>query len=526
MLASLLTFSIMPAGFCADTVDAGDPSLAKLEQKFFQHNYQKDPLSQRLDRIEKMVFGEAKEGPERQRLNNLVQAVPTLNDVSTDNTSSAATASSGQSTSERTAGTPQTSRKPASKDDSDDVPPGTNYPAVSAIENKLFNKEFRNERVEDRLSRLETKVFGKVSQSDDLSERVDRLKQSTGIDVAARPPAGSDWDDDDTFMPPTFSSSQRRNPQPSQSPYIASDDEDGKSFSGRDLRKDMQKAFPNRSGGSYGGAGSSSLGSFGASGSYGGAGGGSISSNSASGSYGFGGGSAYPKTAPPIQRAPGAPSTLADASQGMGLNQQVSSLEMEIFNKTYAKDPLPARVTRIESTVFPNEKPAVEKPLPDRVNKLLSVIQISGPGASNKRKVAQKSADPDFPDLDLDSDIPQPAPQRGGLSKIINGIGNLLGGGGGFVGGYPMGMGNGLMTDPQTGLLIDQYGSLIDPNTGQVIGRRVAPPAYAPRYGAPSPYPSFNNGFSPMMPGMGMGSGMNFGFGGMGIGRSYGGMWP
>src|SRR5207253_3913065 len=52
-----------------------------------------------------------------------------------------------------------------------------------------------------RLERLETKAFGKPSSSDDLSERVDRLKTRTGVDLAATPPPGSDWADDEEQGP-------------------------------------------------------------------------------------------------------------------------------------------------------------------------------------------------------------------------------------------------------------------------------------------------------------------------------------
>ena len=72
---------------------------------------------------------------------------------------------------------------------------------MTAIENRVLNKTYEQEPVEERLNRLEAKVFGKPSRSDYLSERVDKLKQSTGIDVAGRPPVGSDWtDDDDDIM--------------------------------------------------------------------------------------------------------------------------------------------------------------------------------------------------------------------------------------------------------------------------------------------------------------------------------------
>ncbi len=103
--------------------------------------------------------------------------------------------------------------------------------------------------------------------------------------------------------------------------------------------------------------------------------------------------------------------------------------------------------------------------------------------------------------------------------------------GGGGMGGYPMSSGN-LVTDPQTGLLLDRStGNLIDPTSGAVIGRRIVSPTMGMPGGMYSPYGggmnSFSNGFSSFggMGGMGMNSGMGMNIGGMGMGRSMG-MWP
>ena len=62
--------------------------------------------------------------------------------------------------------------------------------------------------------------------------------------------------------------------------------------------------------------------------------------------------------------------------KSFGLSQQVTALEHEILAKSYERDPLPARVNRIEAAVFPGQKPSVDKPLPERVNILLSKIPI------------------------------------------------------------------------------------------------------------------------------------------------------
>jgi hypothetical protein len=155
----------------------------------------------------------------------------------------------------------------------------------------------------------------------------------------------------------------------------------------------------------------------------------------------------------------------------------------------------------------------------------------------SSKRVAQR--DPD--DLSDDPDMPKKAPPRSGLSKVIGGLGALLGGGGGGYGAYPMGNSN-LITDPSTGMLVDMYsGNIIDPRTGAVVGNR-ATGIQQGTFGA-LPYSGFNNGLSPLGSpygngaGMGMGSGMRFGtgmgggmrFGGMGLGTGMGsgmGIWP
>ncbi|MBI2810152.1 MAG: hypothetical protein HYX67_04900 [Candidatus Melainabacteria bacterium] len=520
----------MPA--MAADADPADPSVPKLEKKFFEHTYPKDALPQRLERIEKMVFGESKTGADGERLSKLIQAVPGLNSVP-----DAPAASSGSTAAADAQDVPMAPPSKSRPQQAQNPSDGTKYPQVDAMEQKLLGRSFSSEPVDQRLARLETQAFGKPSSSTDLSDRVDALKSKTGVDITKNAPLGADWaDDDDTFMPPP--TAQHRAPTTGA---------DGRSFSGRDLRNDLNSAFnrSNRGGssddqdipftgsGSYGGrGGSSGYSSPSASGAYG-FGGGSTGSSGSSGSYGFGGGGNYQRSTPPrtaYQSTPpayqSAPPAMPDTSSGMGLNQQVAALEQEVLNKTYSKDPLPLRVERLETNIIPKDKVAwQDKPLPDRVNHLISIIPISAPSMVRNQRVAQSpDVDPDFPEMANASNMPKPAPQRsGGLSKIMNSLGNMLGGGG-YSTGY--GMSGNLMTDPQTGLLMDpNSGNLIDPSSGMVIGRRVVQPQYGyNQYGMGGMgMNGFGNGFSPYGSSFGIGgSGMRMGIGG---GR-VGGMWP
>ena len=61
--------------------------LDKLESKLFAHNYPKDSTADRLERLEKMIFGESQKGTADERVSTLVKAVPNL-----DNSQSVVTA--------------------------------------------------------------------------------------------------------------------------------------------------------------------------------------------------------------------------------------------------------------------------------------------------------------------------------------------------------------------------------------------------------------------------------------------------
>jgi hypothetical protein len=230
-----------------------DVRLSQLEVKFFKHTYPKDEEAVRLERLEKMIFGEARSGASEQRLKNLADTVPNLGAVAAEDSDKGdAAASSSSAASLLGAAT-----RPVNNGDSDldlseersqsNKPGGqvlsgeSKYPAVTALEQSIFKRDYASDPVADRLNRLESKVFGKPSKFTDLSERVDALKEKTRVDVAKQAPPGTDWldeeDDDINFPAPK---------QASRQPVARSDGEDGRSFSGRDLRKDMQNAFGSR----------------------------------------------------------------------------------------------------------------------------------------------------------------------------------------------------------------------------------------------------------------------------------------
>jgi hypothetical protein len=506
-LTMVLTISLAP-GFASSASD-----LERLEQKFFQHSYPKDEMPVRVERLEKMVFGETKTGSDSDRLANLVTAIPA---PAADETASGSDSLSTTS-SANTASTPPTSKKKSSKSASrssgdDNADPGDKpvasdekYPAVTAIELKVLGKDHSGEDINTRLARLETKVFGKPSSLTDLSDRTDALKQKTGIDIARQAPKGSDWaddDDDDMTVP-------RSNP-------VARDGGRGQQQQGYEDAYNPPAHSGSYGAGSYG-SGMSGMGT---------------ASSAPSGFYGAGQSSrGYPVSAPPRQM-----SSTGMPDSGPGVAPQIAALEMEVFGKNY-KDTLDARLTRLEATVFPADKNSHDKPYPERVARLTAVIPIS---VASTRAPSRRGGADSLDDLDSSvSNLQQQVNQQqrtssGGLGKVISSLSNMFSGG--YSGGYQM-PGGTMTTDPQTGMLYDpSSGNLIDPNTGAVVGRRSSG-SYGGTYntGGMGNMGGFTNGFSPYGTTTPYGStspyggsgysrgGMNFG---VGSGRGFGGMWP
>lgn len=529
-LASVASLS-QPVAYA---VSGSDQNLIKLENKFFQHDYAKDDMSARLERLEKMVFGETKTGSDDDRLKKLIAAVPNLNESDMPVASGGSPAGGGHSGGGSSgAAPPAIADEPAER-----IENASNYPAVTAMEKTLFGgKDFANEPIAKRLDRLELKKFGKAMPSAELIDRVDRLRSTTGVDVAKQAPGGSDWADDDEHYQAPKTTYNNADTVPFSS------DADGRTFSGRNLRKDFADAGlytpPAAAPGTYGsGGGTPRVNSYAPPGTYGTGRPPTSFGNTPRGTYGSGGSTASTtgggiRTGIPIASAPrsapsfgndGMPKPAPDIVRGggggfppaaMGLSQQVAMLEKEVFQRTYSGETIPQRLDRLEKTMYPNQAPSNSTPIPSRVSRLMQDVQPQAavPVAQNAPWRTNSMDDDMDADLDaLASDgMPPTAPPmtKGGLSRIINGLGNLITGGMG--GGY--GTGGSLIRDPSTGLLIDQYtGNLIDPTTGVVVGTRGMPGQQLGGFG------SFGSGMSPMGGGYGVGSrGMGFGFGGSGV---------
>ncbi len=139
------------------------PSLLKIsgiEKQLFGYEYKNDSEINRINRIEKYLYGKTFSNVTDKRLNKIALDI-------------------GYIEPEKTANKAQSSEKisTASIPSYEKEDPTVQYPIVDKIETKVFNKSFNGENIYSRVSKLENKVFGKTS-SDNLSNRVNKLRLS------------------------------------------------------------------------------------------------------------------------------------------------------------------------------------------------------------------------------------------------------------------------------------------------------------------------------------------------------------
>jgi len=67
---------------------------------------------------------------------------------------------------------------------------------------------------------------------------------------------------------------------------------------------------------------------------------------------------------------------------GSGLDAEVSSMEQEVFGKTYGRDNLSSRLTRLEKNVLPQQPAQTFTPIAFRVNRLMAALNPSRSGSS------------------------------------------------------------------------------------------------------------------------------------------------
>lgn len=152
----LINLLFAPCTFAASNVEI----LNKIENSLFGFEYNNEDETARVSRIEENVYGTASSGAINQRIAKLNK------DLGAE--------LYGQEIDpcEDTLAREEEQREVLSSQD-----PNIDYPVINELEKSVFNKEYKNLGVKDRLAQLEKKVFTKDYANDDLSTRVDRLRE-------------------------------------------------------------------------------------------------------------------------------------------------------------------------------------------------------------------------------------------------------------------------------------------------------------------------------------------------------------
>lgn len=158
------------------------PILTKMEKSLFGVDYNSQNDDARLKRIEEVVYGKASLSPLAQRVDKLSK------DLSADLIGQEIKPKRDTFTEDEAAPKEQIPKADGS----------VNYPIVNEIERKVFNKEFRNIEINQRISSLEQNVF-KKTYKDDLNSRVERLKSAV-IPERVATAANIDESDDNSYV--------------------------------------------------------------------------------------------------------------------------------------------------------------------------------------------------------------------------------------------------------------------------------------------------------------------------------------
>lgn len=154
---------------CAFAQSKNSKTLSRIENNLFGIEYTDNTDTERVSRIEKLVYGEAKDGSIKLRLENLSKDIATNQMGQEIEPKEDTFADEDNSYSQKTLA--QSNQDDYYEPDN----PKIEYPAVNELEEQIFGKTYKNLDINTRLSNLEKETFRKTYQ-DALSDRVERLK--------------------------------------------------------------------------------------------------------------------------------------------------------------------------------------------------------------------------------------------------------------------------------------------------------------------------------------------------------------
>ncbi len=165
----LIIIFLTTSAICAVNYSA---QLSNIENNFFGIDYPKDTDLIRLQRIEKVLYGSEQKGTVDSRIKKIAQDTGTT----FENKKAQTPLPTNKNGSLDVPINPQNVQQPKAEEyvaeDST-----VDYPIVDKLEEKVFNKTYKNEKIYKRLDRLETKVFNSTSK-EELNTRVERLSDA------------------------------------------------------------------------------------------------------------------------------------------------------------------------------------------------------------------------------------------------------------------------------------------------------------------------------------------------------------
>ena len=141
---------------CINVYASVEDTLSKIENDLFGFAYSKDKSVNRVERLEKTIYGKISSGDVNKRVTKLSK------DISADVIGLEISPSRDTFLAEEQA----------------EEERNVNYPIVDEIEKKLFNTTYKNRDFHTRIVTIEKKLFGKIYDVDDYSTRMDRIKAS------------------------------------------------------------------------------------------------------------------------------------------------------------------------------------------------------------------------------------------------------------------------------------------------------------------------------------------------------------
>ncbi len=163
------------------------PRVTELEKAILNQAYPTEELSKRLARMEKKAFGAASSSSD---LGDRTDALQQYAETKLHKRLSSNAGAAADDDMSYFSDSPANAQSGGGADSSG----ASDYPRVDAIEKTILAQNFKDQPLDQRLSRMEAKAFGNASKSDDLSARTDALEQYAVKKLHMKPFEQSDAD--------------------------------------------------------------------------------------------------------------------------------------------------------------------------------------------------------------------------------------------------------------------------------------------------------------------------------------------